>query len=91
MKKIAALPAENPRERKSRIGSIGSRARRSQATKTASSTPPAASEPITSRLPHPASLDAHEAPDDAERGRGDEHEPADVERALPGRSSHRHA
>ena len=54
MKKIAALPAEKARERKNRIGSIGSRARSSQATNAATSSTPAASEPSTSRLSHPA-------------------------------------
>ena len=54
MKKIAALPAENARERKKRIGSIGSRARSSQATNAATSSAPPTSEPSTSTLPQPA-------------------------------------
>jgi hypothetical protein len=53
-KKIAALGAENARERKNRIGSIGSRTRSSQATNAASSSAPAASAATTSTLPQPA-------------------------------------
>ncbi len=53
-KKIAALPAENVRERKNRIGSIGSGARSCQATKAATMTAPPASVATTSTLPHPA-------------------------------------
>jgi hypothetical protein len=56
VKKIAALPAENARERKKRIGSIGSRARSSHATKAATSSDPAASAATTSTLPQPAAL-----------------------------------
>ena len=55
-KKMAAFPAENARERKNRIGSIGSRARSCQATKAARSSTPAASAATTSRLPQPAML-----------------------------------
>ena len=55
-KKIAALPAENARERKKRIGSIGSGARSCHATNAATSSAPPASIPITSRLSHPAML-----------------------------------
>ena len=53
---MAALPAEKARERKKPIGSIGSLARSSQATKAATSTAPSRSEPTTSGLPHPAWL-----------------------------------
>ncbi len=56
VKKIAALPAEKPRERKKRIGSIGSRARSSHATNAATSSTPAASEATTSTLSQPATL-----------------------------------
>jgi hypothetical protein len=56
VKKIAALPAEKDRERKKRIGSIGSRARSSHATNATTSSAPAASVPITSGLPQPAEL-----------------------------------
>ena len=53
-KKIAALPAEKARARKKCIGTIGARARSSQATKTMASSPPATSEALTSKLPQPA-------------------------------------
>ena len=56
MKKIAALPAEKPRERNSESGSIGARARASQATKAPSSSTPAAIDATTSALPQPAAL-----------------------------------
>ena len=50
------LVAAKARERKKRIGSIGSAARSSQATKAASSTAPAAIEATTSAMPQPAGL-----------------------------------
>jgi hypothetical protein len=50
------LPAENPRERKNRIGSIGSRVRSSQATNATPSSRPATSDPTTSTLLQPAAL-----------------------------------
>jgi hypothetical protein len=50
------LPAENPRERKKLIGSIGSRARSSHATNAAISSTPVASEATTSLLSQPATL-----------------------------------
>jgi hypothetical protein len=53
VKKIAALPAENARERKKRIGTIGSDARSSQAMNAATRTAPAASAPMISRLSQP--------------------------------------
>src|SRR6266851_5643964 len=53
-KKIAALPAEKARERNSRIGSIGARARISHATNATASSAPATSAPTTSGLPQPA-------------------------------------
>ena len=56
MKKIAALPAENARERKKRIGTIGSAARSSQAMNAATSTAPATSAPMISTLSQPAEL-----------------------------------
>jgi hypothetical protein len=56
VKKIAALPAENARERKNRIGIIGSRACSSHATNAIASSTPAASGPITSGLSQPAWL-----------------------------------
>ena len=55
-KKIAALPAENARERKKRIGSIGAGARSSQRTKAASSAAPATAVPSTSADAQPATL-----------------------------------
>ena len=54
MKKTAALPAAKARFSNRRIGSIGSGARRSQATKAPISARPPAREPTISRLPHPA-------------------------------------
>ena len=48
------MPDANARERKSRIGTIGSRARSSQATKATASRSPAASAATTSRLLQPA-------------------------------------
>ena len=56
MKKIAALPAEKARERKSRMGSIGSRARSSRAMNPPTVTRPAARAPTTSRLSQPAAF-----------------------------------
>ena len=56
MKKIAALPAEKARERKKRIGTIGSAARSSQAMNATTSTTPAASAPMISTLPQPAAF-----------------------------------
>ena len=56
VRKMAALPAEKARERKKVIGSIGSRARSSHATKAAMRSAPRTNESTTSRLPHPASL-----------------------------------
>ncbi len=56
MKKIAALPAEKARERKKRIGTIGSAARSSQAMNATTRTSPAASDPMISRLPQPAAF-----------------------------------
>ena len=53
---MAALPAEKARERKKLIGSIGSRARSSQATNAPNSIAPATSATITSALPQPARL-----------------------------------
>jgi hypothetical protein len=55
-KKIAALPAENGRERNRRIGSIGSRARSSQATNASASSSPSANASRTSGLSQPAGL-----------------------------------
>ena len=49
----AVFARAKPRERKKRIGSIGARARSSQATKPASSAAPTASDPTISRLSHP--------------------------------------
>ena len=54
MRKIAALPAEKDRERKKRIGTIGSAARSSRAMNATSSSRPAVSAPMISRLPQPA-------------------------------------
>ena len=56
VRKIAALPAEKARERNSPIGSIGSRARSSQATNATTSAAPATSVPTTSTEPQPAWL-----------------------------------
>ena len=67
MKKIAALPAENARERNSVIGSIGSRARSSQATNAADEQRAGGERPRTSGLPQPAALPRTSAPDDPER------------------------
>ena len=53
IKNALALAAANDRIRSSCSGSIGSGARRSQATKPASSTTPAPSATMTSRLPQP--------------------------------------
>jgi hypothetical protein len=53
---VATLPAENARERNRRIGSIGSRARSSQATKATARSDPALSAATTSRLPQPAAF-----------------------------------
>src|SRR5215213_9790729 len=53
-KKIAALPAENARERNRRSGSIGAAARSSQATNASVSSVPSASADSTSTLPQPA-------------------------------------
>ena len=56
VKKIAALPAEKARDAKKRIGSIGSRARSSQTTNSATSSAPAPKLATTSKLPQPARL-----------------------------------
>ena len=92
VKKIAALPAENARERNSDSGSIGARARASQATNAAASSTPAASDATTSGLPQPARLPRTSPHTMPERGAGHEREAADVEvgvgpEALPMRVS----
>ena len=84
---MAALPAEKARDPKKPIGSIGSLARSSQATKAATS-----SGADQQRAEHlgaaPAGLvAAHQPPHEAERAAGDEGEPADVEVACRSRSS----
>src|SRR3954467_13530683 len=55
-KNIAALPAANGRERKSVIGSIGSRTRRSTATNATESPTPATSASTTSGEPQPTGV-----------------------------------
>ena len=78
-KKIAALPAENGRERNSRIGSIGSGARRSQSTNaTASSTPDGQRRDHLGAAPA-GRVAAHQPPHDPERGAGDQRQAGDVE------------
>ena len=56
VKKMAAFPAENARERKKCTGSIGSGARSSQTMNAATSSTPTASVAVTSRLNQPAWL-----------------------------------
>ena len=51
---MAPFPAEKARERKKRIGSIGSGARNSRAMNAATRSTPAAIAPTTSRVPQPA-------------------------------------
>ena len=75
-------PAVNARERKKRIGSIGSGARSSHATNAAASTALATSEATTSRLPQPGAVAAHESPHEPERRTRDEHETGDVDRRI---------
>ena len=81
-KKIAALPAENARERKKRIGSIG--ARRAQLPgDEGDQQRRAGDEPADDLGAAPArEVAAHEAPDEPEHAAGDEHEPAQVERGV---------
>ena len=67
--KIAALPAEKARERKKRIGSIGARARSSQATNAASSATPPTSAPTHLGAAPAGAVAAHESPHEAERAR----------------------
>ena len=79
---MAALPAEKARERKKPMGSIGSRARSSQATKAAISTR-AEDERAEHLGAAPAGLvAAHERPHEAEHAAGDQGEAADVEAGV---------
>ena len=67
VKNIAALPAAKPRERKKRIGSIGSAARSSHATNAATSSAPASQRAEHLRAPPACAVAAHQGEDDAER------------------------
>ena len=84
IRKLAALPAANARERNSRIGSIGSRARSSQSDeRDRRARPPAASAPTTSALPQPALLPRTSPQTMPERGAADQRQPG-RHRAGPG-------
>ena len=87
-KKIAALPAAKARERKKRIGSIGSaRAQLPGDERDGERERRAASAPTTSALPQPAALPRtrpHTTPSAAAR---DQREPGQVERAVRRRGS----
>ena len=65
-KKAAALPAENARARKKRIGSIGARARSSQATNAATSSAPPAQRADHLGAAPAGQVAAHEPPDEPE-------------------------
>ena len=67
MKKIAALPAENARERKKRIGTIGSAAAQLPGDeRRRPARAPATSAPMISTLSQPTGVAAHQAPDEPE-------------------------
>ena len=78
MKKIAALPAENARERKKPIGSIGWRARSSHATKAAMSTTPGRTRGGPRGCPA-GLVAAHEGPHEPQRAAAHQREAAEVE------------
>ena len=79
IRKAAALPAANARERNSCIGSIGSRVRSSRATKPASSATPPASAASASTMPQPAALPRTSPHTSPERGARDQRQAGDVQ------------
>ena len=70
--KIAALPAENARERKKRIGSIGSRRAPLPGDEAATRSAPGGERADHLGAPPAGGVAAHEPPDDAERAGRDE-------------------
>ena len=81
MKKIAAFPAEKARERKKRIGSIGSGARSSRAMNATTSSRPAASAPTDLELSQATDSRAP-APNDPEGGGADQPKAGQVEAGV---------
>ena len=75
------LVAAKARERKKRIGSIGSFWRSSQTTNATSSSAPAISEPRISVRRPALAVAAHDAEDEAEQAGARQREPAEVEAA----------
>ena len=80
--KIAALPAENAREPKNRIGSIGFVVRSSKTTKATDERHAAEQRREHLRAGPAGGVGAHERPHDAEHAGADEREAGEVERGV---------